>query len=183
MSARARAFTLIEVLMTIAITAMVFAMIGGILLSVISAGENIGDKLRTEKAGHGILGVVRRDLAGVYAYGLGGLAFRGEDEQEGGKAADRLAFVTTADVIPPDEQGRRPKLAEVGYRLRAEEGGILSLYRRASAFEPPGRPGARSPRPATTCGARTATRSWSTPGRSGLTTSRRTATATCSPTS
>ena len=131
----ARGFTLIEVLMTVALMAMVFAMVGGILLSVIKASEAISDKLRTEKAGHGVLATLRRDLTGVYAYGLGGPAFRGEDKTELGQAADSLHFVTASAVVE-DGSGARPELVEVGYRLGPADGDkALVLYRRAGALE------------------------------------------------
>lgn len=129
-----RRFTLIEILMTVAITALIFAMIGGILLSVIQASENIEGSLRTEKAGYGVLATLRRDLTGVYAYSLGGLAFKGEDKEENGRAADLLHFVTTADVVE-NEDGTKPKLVEVGYRIGKNDDGSFGLYRRALAYE------------------------------------------------
>ncbi len=129
-------FTLMEVMLTVAITAAVFAMIGGILVSVLTASEKIDRKLRTEKTGYGILSVLRRDLTGVYAYALGGPAFRGEDRTVAGKPADTLRFVTTARVLGGDGRGARPALVAVGYRLEdAGEGRGLALYRRASAVE------------------------------------------------
>ena len=132
-----RRFTLIEILMTVALTALVFAMIGGILLSVLKATENIEEKMRTEKAGYGILATLRRDLSGVYAYDLGDLAFKGVDSTEGSGGADTLHFVTTADVAPDSETGARARLVEIGYRLQKTEGaeGMLSLFRRAAPFE------------------------------------------------
>jgi len=127
-------FTLIEMLMTVAITALVFSMIGGILLSVISASEKIELKLRTEKKGYGVLGVLRRDLTGVYAYGLGPEAFKGEDKSVLGKEADELHFVTTANVVET-EDGQRPKLVEVGYRFDSGEGDDIVMFRRAAPLE------------------------------------------------
>lgn len=134
---RPRGFTLIEVMLTVAITATVFAMVAGILLSVISSSERIEKLLRTEKAGYGILATLRRDLTGVYAYALGGPAFKGEDKDVGGRDADELRFVTTARVLPVEDGRPPPALVEVGYRLReAEQPGTgLSLFRRAAPYE------------------------------------------------
>lgn len=129
-----RGFTLIEVLMTVAITAIVMAAVGTILVGVLDAGKNIEETSRDEKAGYGILSVLRRDLAGAYGYALGGPAFKGEDESDSGRDADRLDFVTTADVLV-DENGISPRLVEVGYRLKSatvEDRTVLVLYRRAS---------------------------------------------------
>lgn len=136
MSAR-RGFTLIEVMLTVAITATVFAMVGGILLSVIGSSERIEKLLRTEKAGYGILATLRRDLTGVYAYALGGTAFKGEDKDVSGREADELTFVTTARVLPAEDDQPPPTFVEVGYRVREAEqqGAGLSLFRRAAAYE------------------------------------------------
>lgn len=137
MSSARRGFTLIEVMLTVAITATVFAMIGGILLSVIGSSERIEKLLRTEKAGYGILSTLRRDLTGVYAYSLGGPAFKGEDKDVSGREADTLSFVTTARVLPAEDGQPPPTFVEVGYRLREAEqqGEGLSLFRRAAAYE------------------------------------------------
>jgi general secretion pathway protein J len=132
---RSRGFTLIEVMLTVAITVAVFAALGEALLSVITTSERIERKLRTEKAGYGILATLRRDLTGVYAYALGGAALKGEDKTAGGGDADELHFATTANVIATTD-GRPPLLVEVGYRLedQAQDRG-LSLFRSASALE------------------------------------------------
>lgn len=140
MSRRSRAaagFTLIEVMVTVAITATVFAMIGGILVSVIGNAERIEKMLKTEKTGYGVLSTVRRDLTGVYAYALGGPAFKGTDKGVGNQESDELAFVTTARVLPAEDGRTAPALIEVGYTLREGEpqGTGLTLFRRAAAFE------------------------------------------------
>lgn len=133
---RARAgFTLIELLVTLVITATVFAMIGGILVSVLDATEKVDLKLRYEKAGYGALSVVRRDLAGVYAYALGGTPFKLENKEVFGKPADELRFVTSANVLPPEDGRPRPRLVEVGYRFAQADDDTLTLYRRAAPLE------------------------------------------------
>jgi len=136
-----RGFTLIELMVTMAITALVFAMVSGILISVISASERVELELRYEKRGYGALTMIRRDLSGVYAYGLGGIGFKGENEDVNGQDADVLNFVTSARVIPPDEEGKVPRLIEIGYKVEASDpvpGSSkepLILYRRAVKFE------------------------------------------------
>lgn len=124
-------------MVTVAITATVFAMIGGILVSVIGNAERIEKMLKTEKAGYGVLATMRRDLTGVYAYALGGPAFKGEDKAVGSSEADSLSFVTTARVLPAEDGRSAPALIEIGYQLREGEpqGSGLTLFRRAAAFE------------------------------------------------
>lgn len=135
MRAGRRGFTLIEMMVAVALMAMVLSMVGGILLSVINTREKVQDSLDSDKAGYGLLATIRRDLTGVYAYALGGPAFRGTNEEEDGRPADRLDFVTTADVADSSD-GIKPRLVEVGYRIQKEtEGQRLILYRRASGYE------------------------------------------------
>lgn len=133
---RGRAFTLIEMMVAVALMAMVLAMVGGIFLSVINTREKVQESLDKDKAGYGLLATLRRDLTGVYAYALGGPAFLGEDEEAGaGRSADRLRFVTTADVAV-SEDGVKPRLVEVGYRVeKASDSDQLILYRRAGGLE------------------------------------------------
>ena len=132
---RTRGFTLFEIMLTMAITATFLSMIGGVLISVLNTIENVENQVRTEKAGYGILTTMRRDLTGVYAYALGGLAFEGKDETSAGRDAAELHFVTTADVME-SEDGTSPRLIEIGYKLGpAEEGNSLVLYRRATALQ------------------------------------------------
>lgn len=128
-------FTLIELLVTLVITATVFAMIGGILVSVLDATEKVDLKLRYEKAGYGALSVLRRDLAGVYAYALGGTPFKLENKEVFGKQADELRFVTSANVVPAEDGRPRPRLIEVGYRFAQADDDTLTMYRRAAPLE------------------------------------------------
>lgn len=134
-----RAFTLIEMMVAVALMAMVLAMVGGIFLSVINTREKVQESLDKDKAGYGVLATIRRDLTGVYAYALGGAAFLGEDEDDGSQPADRLHFVTTADVAQ-SEDGVKPRLVEVGYRVEKSQNADsqeLVLYRRAGPLEGP----------------------------------------------
>ncbi len=134
-SGSGRGFTLIEMMVAVALMAMVLSMVGGILLSVLNTREKVQDSLDSDKAGYGLLATIRRDLTGVYAYGLGGPAFRGTNEEEEGRPGDRIDFVTTADVSDSSD-GIKPRLVEVGYRIQKEaEGERLILYRRASGYE------------------------------------------------
>ncbi|MBI3723111.1 prepilin-type N-terminal cleavage/methylation domain-containing protein [bacterium] len=133
---RRAGFTLIELLIAGAITALVLAMVGGILVSTLDTDQRIQEQLQREKTGYGILSILRRDLEGCYCYALGGPAFKGERSSEGYGAADRVSFVTVS-LSPPDATtGRRPWFTRISYRLKSEgQGGVLSLYRSAVAHE------------------------------------------------
>ena len=131
-----RHFTLIEMMVAVALMALVLAMVGGIFLSVLNTRDKVQQSLDQDKAGYGLLATIRRDLTGVYAYALGGAAFVGEDESLGSdQSADRLHFVTTAQVAG-SQDGVKSRLSEIGYRLdKAQEGEALVLYRRAGPLE------------------------------------------------
>ncbi len=132
---RRRGFTLLELLIAIAITALVMAMVGGILVSTLEAEQHVSERLATEKTGYGVLTLIRRDLEGCYVYALGGPAFKGERGADGPQA-DRIAFVSASESAPDPETGKRAKLQRIGYRMKSDANlqGSLSLYRRAEAY-------------------------------------------------
>lgn len=93
--ARARAcaspgFTLVEVLVTLAVMGLLFAMIGSILTAFLLNEERITKTLARERVGSAVLELLSRDLQGVYAYEIP-FAFVGTDEGE----EDRLEFLST----------------------------------------------------------------------------------------
>jgi type II secretion system protein J len=130
---RWRGFTLLELLIAVAITATLMAMVGAILVRTLETDERISSMLATDKTGYGILNVLRRDLQACYCYSLGGPAFKGERASLSGGEADKVAFVTAAEGLPDPKTGSRPKLQRVGYRLESEQG-RTSLYRYAEAY-------------------------------------------------
>lgn len=91
-----KGFTLIEVVITLAIVAMLFTMIGGVLLSVLNTQEIVGETIDEEKIGHGVLSLLQRDFAGCVGYGLGPVVFRVEDKTSGNGEADEIHFITAA---------------------------------------------------------------------------------------
>jgi hypothetical protein len=126
-----------EVVITVAITAMVFAMVSAILFSVLDASELVNEKLQTEKVGYGCLSLLRRDIEATYAYAVGTLALKGERATEGGKEADRLSLLV-ARMSPPDANGNSSRFQKVAYRVAAagNQPGVFGLYRRAAPWQP-----------------------------------------------
>ncbi len=129
MRRRRAGFTLLEMIITLAILAMVMGMLGGILLSVIDTHKRIERKIKPNKIGPSILALMARDIQGLYAYDVE-LCFVGVDEGE----QDELHFVTTRASAPQAETGTRTLVTEVGYALqeRGEEAGFFTLFRRES---------------------------------------------------
>lgn len=127
-------FTLLELVISVAITALVMAMVGGILMSTLEADEKVNQSLASEKVGYGVVSLMRRDLEACYSYGLGAAAFKGERGTEGG-IADRIAFVAAVEGEPDPQTGRRAKFQRIGYRLKQEaSSNILALYRYAESY-------------------------------------------------
>jgi prepilin-type N-terminal cleavage/methylation domain-containing protein len=89
-------FTLMEVIVTLALVALLFSMVAGILVSVLNVSEKVSENGDVEKIGYGVLGLVQRDIQGCVAYGLGPVVFKGEDKSLGGGDADEIFFITTS---------------------------------------------------------------------------------------
>lgn len=132
---RRRGFTLLELVIAVAITALVMAMVGGILVSTLDTNERVVQALSTEKIGSGVVSLMRRDLEACYSYALGVAAFKGERGTEG-SFADRVYFVSTTQGDPDPQTGRRATFQKIGYRLKQDTGGTntLSLYRYAVPY-------------------------------------------------
>ena len=126
-------FTLIEVMVTLAIMAMVFAMIGTILVGVLDSHARVERLVLPNKVGPSVLALMARDLQGLHAYDLE-LSFVGVDGGGADRSTDSFHFVTTT-ASRPDEDGRRALLTEVGYVLqeRADKQGFYTLFRREQA--------------------------------------------------
>ncbi|MEZ0229546.1 MAG: type II secretion system protein GspJ [Planctomycetota bacterium] len=131
---RTHGFTLLELIIAVAITALVMAMVGGILMSTLEADEKVSEALASEKVGYGVVSIIRRDLEACYSYALGAQAFKGERGTEG-SIADRIAFVSAVEGDPDPQTGRRAKFQRIGYRLKQEpSSNVLAVYRYAEPY-------------------------------------------------
>ena len=93
------AFTLLEVVIAMAILVMVLMICYQILGSTLDASDQIDRKTRPDKIGDAIMGTIRRDLQGVVWYGLGEDVFRGDDGGVGETARDEMHFFTTTRPV------------------------------------------------------------------------------------
>ncbi|MFQ5748229.1 MAG: type II secretion system protein J [Planctomycetota bacterium] len=137
-------FTLIEILVSLAITALVMTSILGSLDVTQKAVDAIHNVIETEAAGPRILALLRDDLSHLAVYDAPDWeVLRGSNDSIGGADADRLDFLVSRRTTRPYRDYTRVKeevwapLAEVGYWLRGRPGSpdFLELYRREDWFQ------------------------------------------------
>jgi prepilin-type N-terminal cleavage/methylation domain-containing protein len=116
-------FTLIEVLLAIAITAVVMLMVTTTFRVTLEAREMIADLGESTEAGPRILNLIERDLRGLWTFNVKNNAvLRGRNMDIGSFEADRIDFLTTTDaagfVMDNLNRQLRPSMCEVGYWLK-----------------------------------------------------------------
>jgi len=115
-----RGFTLIEVLLAVAITATVMITVGTTFHVMLNARDVVDDLAESTEAGPRVLNLIERDLRGIWIYNVANNAvFRGRNMDVNGRDADRMDFLTTTDAVGSvlDLQNipRKPTVNEVGY--------------------------------------------------------------------
>ncbi len=131
-------FTLMEVLLTMTIMALMLVAISQMLTAARTTRDVIQNVQETQLAGPAILDMIERDLRGVMTIDLPRTSgFRLHSRVVLGYDADSLDFVTSTDDVNWIENGERWVRAdwcEVGYCLRPspENDDFLELYRRES---------------------------------------------------
>lgn len=133
-------FTLMEVLISLAIMAMVMTTVMQTVDSTRMAVDAIHNVMETENTGPRILDRMREDLENIAIYDIDQYRLlKGEDQSLLGAEADRLdLLVADRGRIPVDTMGlsderqRFAALNEVGYRLRQNprRQDFMELYRR-----------------------------------------------------
>jgi prepilin-type N-terminal cleavage/methylation domain-containing protein len=126
MTRRAAGFTLVELLVTVAITGIVLSSVYGIVVSTLVARDRIDEASETDELGPAILDLIEADLRGLFPYDVDGLRiFRGRDATLGGEDADSIDLVTTTTATIPEEATDgsllRADVCEVGYRVKESE--------------------------------------------------------------
>lgn len=130
-------FTLIEVLLAVAVSAMAMVAVGGAFLGVLRAREEVESLSQTTVLGERILRMIEDDLSGLWHHNIKkNRIFLGRNMDIGGYDADRMDFLTTTDsvsgALDTQDQLNYPSICEVGYWLKEnrEVPGLLELYRR-----------------------------------------------------
>ncbi len=97
-----RGFTLIELVITLALLATVLTVAYRILTNILDTEREVNRRSTPEKIGQGILTLLRRDLLGVMYHHLGERVFQIVDNGEGLDAQDAVEFFTTVATMNPE---------------------------------------------------------------------------------
>lgn len=113
-------FTLIEVLLAIAITATIMVTVGSTFHVLLNARDVVDELAESTEAGPRILNLIERDLNGLWTYNIRNNAvFRGRDMDVFGQEADRMDFLTTTDSVgfvrDVHDHPFKTTICEVGY--------------------------------------------------------------------
>lgn len=131
-----RGFTIIEVLIAVAIMGMMMVAVTKILTTVRVTRDRIHNIQETQLAGPVIVDMIIRDLRGLVVTDRPQMLHIAiEDRVEYGLDADRIDFVTTTnsrEAFVYDDRPLRADICEVGYvtRVRPDDDQFLELYRR-----------------------------------------------------
>ncbi len=133
---KARGFTLIEVMLAIAMVGLIMVAVYGTLFATIKARDQIEKESLTSKIGPNILDLIERDVAGAFCLNIhDNDVFFGEHRLIRGEPADTFHLITTTDstiLESSDDEAVRSDLTEVSYQLRENptHPDHMDLYRR-----------------------------------------------------
>jgi general secretion pathway protein J len=130
-----RGFTLIEIILAVALCALVMLLVHGVLTATLQAAERIDEMTHGSEIGPAVLAQIREDIGAAFLPGTEEDYFVGQERT----GRDRLDFISSSAVFASDGPGSEPKIhsvSEIGYQVKegpaAEDG--LVLYRRVDPF-------------------------------------------------
>ncbi|MHC5072866.1 MAG: PulJ/GspJ family protein, partial [Planctomycetota bacterium] len=130
-------FTLIEVLLAIAISATVMVVVATSFIGILQARQRVDAQTESTEAGARILNLLQRDLEGLWYHNIKkNKILVGRNHDIAGFAADKIDFLTSTDatgyVLDTEERLRKPSICEVGYWLKTnpDTPGLMQLWRR-----------------------------------------------------
>ena len=122
---RTSGFTLIELIVVLAIMGLLFSMAFAILISTIDFKNTAESVMAERKVVRAVMGLIARDLD--YAFWPHSMpSFKG--------AQDRFDLISTRDSRP-DKEGKVVEYSMVGYSVAAGEGDKVVIFRRHDPYE------------------------------------------------
>lgn len=134
-----RGFTLVEILLAMLLTAIVMALIYGVVSSTIQAQQRIEQVTRSTEIGPAIMSQIRSDLQGAFLPRKDEEGFVGRNSQGSSGDRDRIDFVATTIAYGREEEELDPRfhsVNELGYQVKdnPNDTGVGILYRREDYF-------------------------------------------------
>ncbi len=102
-AARAIGFTLIELVVVMALLLTVLTVSYRVIIDCLDTHRQVDRIVQPEKIGEGVMLLFRRDLAGTYFRHFGRDVFRIADTGSGEEAQDEILFLTTTEPTPIEE--------------------------------------------------------------------------------
>jgi type II secretion system protein J len=134
-----KGFTLVELMLSVLILAILMTMIYGVVSSTIEAQNRIEEVTGGSEIGSAILAQIRQDLEGAFLPKNDEEYFVATDAKGGGGDRDRIDLVTSTVSYGAEREGDEAvfhSVNEVGYQLseNRRESGLGVLYRREDLF-------------------------------------------------
>ncbi len=133
-----RGFTLIEVMVALAIMALIMVALYTTLNTALRTRDQLEIEAQVARLGPQILDIIEGDLRRAWIMNIEGDAvFKGESRTVNGEPADWLSFLTTVDSTVTrrvEDREISSDICETGYRLRAnpKNPDVMELWRRQS---------------------------------------------------
>ena len=128
-------FTLLEMVLVIALVALIMSLVYGVVISTVEAAERIDELTHGSEIGPAILAQIRDDLSASFLPDANQEYFVGQDRS----GRDRIDFVSTVAVFASETAQTEPRLTtvnEIGYQVKdaPDRNDGLILYRRVDPF-------------------------------------------------
>ena len=137
MNDRQSGFTLLEILIAVAITAIVMTTVATTFITTLRAQREVESLTESTQAGLRILNLLERDLRGLWTHNIKNNAVLiGRDRDLAGPPADHIDFLTSTNsnsqIFDTQERPAHAPYSEVGYWLRPNPSDslLMELYRR-----------------------------------------------------
>lgn len=131
-----RGFTLVEVLVTLAVTAILFSLVGSILVAALTTQRKVEATLSRERIGAAILELIGRDVQAMYVYDLVDV-FKATDSRGGGGDADGFEFITTRDPAVRDQTDAQAEVAAQSQAAQQRQGAFGGADPTAPVYRDP----------------------------------------------
>jgi general secretion pathway protein J len=128
-------FTLLEIVLAVALVALIMALVYGVVVSTVQAAEKIDELTHGSEIGPAILAQIREDLSAAFLPDANQEYFVGQDRA----GRDRIDFISSVAVFASETAQTEPRLTtvnELGYQVKEapDRSDGLILYRRVDPF-------------------------------------------------